>query len=355
MIRRLAAAVVVCLSASSCAVLDIGPSACGGTLVFAEFEQVGDLVEQAQVQSGDVQIGSVSEIELDRDEWTADVEMCIEADEDISRDVEAVVRTTSLLGEKFIDLKVQSTGPPFLEDGDVITLANTSKAAELEDVFARLATVLGTGNLEQMNRFTSAQADILRGKAGKLRTVLEQLRRFTDLLADHKGQLTASIDSLDSVARTVLDDSDVLQRFLRSFADSSGVLSRQRVALERLLVSLDRFTAISIRLLGQTEEGLNDQFRDLRPVLRTLVRNSRNVARTLTTLATFTQWFPETMPGDYTQLDVCQANPEDYNQGVNCPQAVGNDDPRSGAPRGEREPESSLQMILEQPLRGGQR
>ena len=35
-------------------------------------------------------------------------------------DVEAVVRTTSLLGEKFIDLQADTQGPPYLADGDTL-------------------------------------------------------------------------------------------------------------------------------------------------------------------------------------------------------------------------------------------
>lgn len=328
MSHRLAAlAVVAAVVASGCSAIGI-TGTCGGTEIIGMFEQVGDLVPVADVQSSDVEIGSTSTIELDG--WHAKVTMCINEGEKIPEDTHFVVRTTSLLGEKFVDIQAQSEGPPYLEDGAIVGVENTSKATELEEVFAQLASILGTGNLEQLNRFTAAQANILRNRGGELRNVLSRLHKFTDLLNRRRTDIADSIDSLDSVARTVVGDSQTLERFLESFAGSSRVLENQKEELQRLLVALDRFTIVSVQLLNSTEQGLDSQLRDLRPVLRTAVANSGNLRASLRTLATFTQWFPETMPGDYLQLDVCQAPPEHFAQGRTCPQNINNDDPGTG-------------------------
>lgn len=327
----------------SCALVGLEP-ACSGSLLIAKFDQVGDLVENSNVQASDVKIGNVQSIELDG--WEARVEMCIDGTEQIPEDVIAVVRTTSLLGEKFVDLQTQSEGPPFLEDGAILETDQTSKATELEDVFAKLAAVLGTGNLEQINRFTTAQAKILRDNAGELRNVLLDLRKFTDTLADRKFQIADAVDNLDSVATTLIEDKPVLRNFLRSFADSSEVLANQSDGLRSLLFSLERFTDISVQLLNATESGLNRQFADLRPVLEVLVANSANLRRSLETLATFSAWFPETMPGEYLQLDVCLAGEEDFDQGTNCPQ----NNPFAGSTV-ETGAANDTELILMSPLR----
>lgn len=335
---------------SSCAVLGF-ETACNGTEIIGKFKQVGDLVENANVQSSDVRIGTIKKIELDG--WEAQVTMCLNPEEKIPADVLAVVRTTSLLGEKFVDLQPQSQGEPYLEDGDILTSDQTSKATELEEVFAKLAGVLGTGNLEQINRFTSAQAKILRDHADELRTVLLDLREFTDLLADRKSEIAGAVDHLDSVAATLIDQTPVLQRFLRSFAESSGILADNKNGLRTLLFSLDRFTKVSVQLLEQTDDGLNKQFQDLRPVLNTLVANSANLRAALKTLATFSRYWPETMPGDYLQLDVCLAGAEDFGPGDQCPQADGVDDPNLGSSTQEL-PGNGTEMIMMRPL-GGRR
>jgi phospholipid/cholesterol/gamma-HCH transport system substrate-binding protein len=339
---------------SGCAALGLTGD-CEGTEVVGEFDQVGDLVENSNVQSSDVEIGTVRQIELSG--WTARVSMCLDSDEKISADSDAIVRTTSLLGEKFIDLRPRSPGPPYLQDGDVIGLDRTSKATELEDVFARLATVLGTGNLHKINEFVSSQARILQNHEDDIRTVLRKLRIFTDALADRQDQIAAAVDSLDAVSRNVLDDRRVLQRFLDSFADASGILASNKAGLQDLIRSLDRFSNVSLQLLNATEQGLDRQFRDLRPVLRTAAANSRNLREIVQTLATFSDWFPETMPGDYLQLDVCQAGEEDYDQGRNCPQSVTNDNPNGGGSAGANasspESRSGLELILRRAVEDG--
>lgn len=353
-LTRPAIAVCMALLASSCNALGIGGTSCDGTEVIGYFEQVGDLPRAANIQSSDVEIGDVKKIELDG--WNAKVTMCLDPGQQVPRDVEAVVRTTSLLGEKFIDLKPQTDGPPFLADGDTLDTDQTSKATELEDVFAKLAAILGTGNLEQLNRFTSAQAKILENNVGDVRTVLRKLKTFTGLLADRKTEVASAVDSLDSVARTISADSDVLQNFLRSFASSSEVLADNKEGLQSLLRSLDRFSAISAQLLAQTERGVNAQLQDLRPVLRTVVSDTGRIRETLQTLATFSEYWPESMPGNYLQLDVCQAPPDDYDQGTNCPQSETNDDPDAAtAPAATPEvpaSENTVDYILRLPLMG---
>jgi phospholipid/cholesterol/gamma-HCH transport system substrate-binding protein len=344
---RLALLSVATMVLSSCAVLGFAQP-CGGIEIIGNFDQVGDLVENANVQSSDVQIGTITKIELDG--WEAQVTMCLGAEEKIPQDSLAVVRTTSLLGEKFIDFQPQSEGEPFLQDGDILDTDQTSKATELEEVFAKLAGVLGTGNLEQINRFTSAQATILRDHADELRTVLVDLRDFTDLLADRKLQIAGAVDSLDSVAETLLDQTPVLERFLESFADSSGVLADNKNGLRTLLFSLDRFTKVAVQLLETTEDDINEQFADLRPILATLVANSSDLRSALKTLATFSQYFPASMPGDYLQLDVCQAGEGEFGQGTGCPQAIGTDNP--GAQNQDPGATNGAELILMQPLRG---
>ena len=330
---------------SSCALVGL-TSSCNGIEVIGKFAQVGDLVPNSNVQSRDVVVGNVQDIELEG--WNAQVTMCLEPNKKIPADATAEIRTTSLLGEKFVDLRSESTGPPYLEDGTIIGLDRTGKSVELEDVFARLATILGTGDLEQLNRFTSSQAKILKGHVSDLRTVISGLRQFTDTLAGRRGEIARSIDSLDTVSRTILSDSPVLTRFLKTFAGSSSVLADQKEELTDLLIALDRFSSVSVQLLNATEGGLDKQFAKLRPVLKTVVNNSQNLSDALQTLATFSQWFPESMPGDYLQLDVCQAVPDDFGQGTTCPQSDKNDDPDTSATQARND----VDMILQQPLGG---
>ena len=109
-------------------------------------------------------------------------------------------------------------------------------------------------------------------------------------------------------------------------------------------------------LLAQTERGVNEQLQDLRPILRTVIGDSDRIRRTLQTLATFSEYWPESMPGNYLQLDVCQAPPDMYNQGTTCPQSVQNDEPgrasREQVDAVRPEAGNTVEYILRLPLVG---
>src|SRR5207248_4161754 len=86
-------------------------AACGsGTYkVTATFDDVGDLQKSGGVQVADVRVGKIASISLTPD-FRAKVSMAINRSVHIPKDSEALIRTTSLLGEKFVEL--HPLGPP---------------------------------------------------------------------------------------------------------------------------------------------------------------------------------------------------------------------------------------------------
>ena len=130
------------------AALLAGPlAACGGDdgfVVRATFDDVGDLQARHSVQMADVRIGEIRSVRLTKD-FRADVTMTIHAGRNVPKDSVALLRTTSLLGEKFIELRAATATPvggPYLADGD--RLAKTDEAPELEFVAQEAINVLGS-------------------------------------------------------------------------------------------------------------------------------------------------------------------------------------------------------------------
>src|ERR1700754_3855845 len=68
-----------------------------------EFEDVVDLVPQSLVKVSDVPVGTVTDIAVGPD-WTALVTVAVNGDVALPPDAQARIRTTSLLGEKFVEL-----------------------------------------------------------------------------------------------------------------------------------------------------------------------------------------------------------------------------------------------------------
>ena len=102
--------------------------------VSAKFQSVSGLKTGAVVELAGVQVGKVDSISLDQERMVAVVTMKIQKDLNISEDSMAAVKTSGLIGDKYI--KISPGGSEeFLKSGDVIT--ETESAIDLEDMIKK--------------------------------------------------------------------------------------------------------------------------------------------------------------------------------------------------------------------------
>jgi len=85
--------------------------------VYALFDDLGGLSERGRVSMAGVTIGRVSDISLDKEAYSALVEMEIYSEIDnLSLDSVASIQTAGLLGEKYVSISVGGD-PESLQDG----------------------------------------------------------------------------------------------------------------------------------------------------------------------------------------------------------------------------------------------
>jgi len=106
--------------------------------VYAQFDDLGGLSVRGRVSMAGVTIGSVSDISLDKESYSALVEMSIYKDVDnLSLDSVAAIQTAGLLGEKYVSVSV-GADEEFLQDGD--TIFDTQSALNLEKLIGAFAS-----------------------------------------------------------------------------------------------------------------------------------------------------------------------------------------------------------------------
>jgi len=106
--------------------------------LYAYFNDTGGLRPRGRVSMAGVTIGTIDDISLDKDTFQARVTMSIRADIDnIPADSAAVIRTSGLLGEQYIDVSVGGD-PESLQDGD--TFYSTQSAMNLERLIGNFAS-----------------------------------------------------------------------------------------------------------------------------------------------------------------------------------------------------------------------
>lgn len=273
--------------------------------VDAIFADVGDLVRFANVQASDVKVGTVRKIQLDG--YRARVTMRLDADVKIPENAQALIRSTSLLGEKFVELIVPAAdvrSTEFLSDGDVIPVERTQRILGIDDAFVKLGRLLEGGTPADLATLIHSSAQILEGREESLGQLFTELRGLSGVLAGRAPDVAAAIDSLDGAFRTLAGGREAFKRALGSSADAVEILDEQQANLDRLVASLDRTSSVLARYMRATRPASDAALKDLRAILDEAMKTTDDLDKAVTALARFSDLWPRAFPGDYLQLDV---------------------------------------------------
>jgi phospholipid/cholesterol/gamma-HCH transport system substrate-binding protein len=106
--------------------------------IYANFNDVGGLTPRGKVSMAGVTVGSIESINLDKNTFQAKVTMAIRSDVDtIPADSAAVIRTSGLLGEQYIDISI---GGDMESLGEGDTFYSTQSAMNLERLISNFAS-----------------------------------------------------------------------------------------------------------------------------------------------------------------------------------------------------------------------
>jgi phospholipid/cholesterol/gamma-HCH transport system substrate-binding protein len=283
----------------------LGCTAARPMTLYAVFEDVGDLVTLSNVQQSDAVIGRVTKLELDG--WNARVTMQLNDGVVLPQGTRAVVRSTSLLGEKFVDLEPPAGGPPGaarLRDGDTIGVTRTSKAPELEEVFSELGGILASGALSDLGALTTAAARIVEGQELQIGRVLDGTQLLVASLAAQRDALAEALDRLGSSASTLAGGTDTVNRFLQTSDQALSTLAAQRSQLEQLVVNLAHLGRPQAQFFDEYKDEVDRQLKALVAVIDKLHEARPQLDSALARLPQFARLFADAAPGDYVQLDV---------------------------------------------------
>ncbi len=102
--------------------------------VYGFFSSVSGLKTGAKIEMVGVQIGSVSTVSIDKERLLARVEFRIDKNIKLSEDVIASVKTSGIIGQKFIDI-LPGGSDTMLEPGDEIF--NTESSLDIESLIRK--------------------------------------------------------------------------------------------------------------------------------------------------------------------------------------------------------------------------
>lgn len=273
-----------------------------------EFDDVLDLVPQASVKVNDVAVGRVDQITLAKDTKSAVVEVMVNGDVRLPANAVAELRQSSLLGEKFVDLRPPPNKPAVgkLADGARIPKERTNRYPELEEVFGALSLLLSGGGVEQLRTISKELNNALAGNEAEIRALLGRVDRIAGALDGQKGEITKAIDGLDTLSRTLVREERNLKRSLDDLAPGLKVVADQKDQIGDLLDALNELSDVTVDTVGKSRKQLLANLRALEPTLRKLADAGPDLVEALKILPTYpVPWNAgNTMRGDFANVDV---------------------------------------------------
>ena len=280
-----------------------GLSACsgGGVRVTATFADIGDLQSRGAVQTADVRIGSIGRISLTKD-FRARVTMTLYPGVRVPRDSEALVRTTSLLGEKFVELRPlgDPAKGPFLRSGDVVS--QTAEAPELEFVAESAVEVLGAVNATSVATLVQTGAQAVQGRGADIKALIGDISQISATLAGRTASIGQILDGLDRATQTLAGGSSQVSSLLANLASTSQLLAQDREQAVTALASLSRLARASNYSLSKYQTAIDTQIKQLDVVTGVLARANGEVGNLVDWIARFVAAAPKAVPGDFAQV-----------------------------------------------------
>jgi phospholipid/cholesterol/gamma-HCH transport system substrate-binding protein len=276
--------------------------------VRVQFADVLDLVPQAGVKVNDVPVGRVDQIDVAEDGWTAEVVLLVNGDVALPANAAASVRQSSLLGEKFVELRAPTieSASGKLADNAVIPHERTNRNAEIEEVFGALSLLLNGGGVGQFQQIAREVNNALAGNEEGIRSLLSNMDSFVSELDTHRNEITRALTSLNRLAATVAGQRGRITGVLKDLGPGIDVLTRQREDLVGMLKSLDNLSTVAVDTVNKSKDDIVADLKALAPTLRSLAAAGEKLPQSFEILLTypFTDIAAQTIKGDYMNVFV---------------------------------------------------
>ncbi|KUH99364.1 MlaD family protein [Mycobacterium sp. IS-3022] len=192
----------------------------GKITVTLELPSSGGLYRFANVTYRGVQVGKVTEMDVSRSRATATLRL--DTSPRIPADLQAEVRSVSAVGEQYVELLPRTDSPPYLEDGSVIPMADTTIPQPVSPMLEQVNTLIASIPKGRLTELIDESYRAFSGAGFDMGSLVDSSATLSEALnkdASRSARLAEdSVPLLDSQARST----DALRLWASSLAGITG-------------------------------------------------------------------------------------------------------------------------------------
>lgn len=272
------------VGAAVVAVLGAGLAGCGTTAadlplpgtsmpgdtyrVSATFDDALNLAQGASVKVNGVVVGRVVEIGVE--DLKAVVTMDIATDTQIGTTADFRLRTTTALGELFVDVvenpaeaapaetatSPEPGGTGVLEDGAKVDPDRSSAAPTVEDTLSAASLFINGGGLSQIQTIVDETNLAIGGREDTVRDVLHRVTSTASAVTDMSADIDAALAAVANASGVLAARQDTINRALTEIAPAAQVLDQNTASLVDLLTSVDALGSVVVPTIEQTRDDI---------------------------------------------------------------------------------------------------
>jgi phospholipid/cholesterol/gamma-HCH transport system substrate-binding protein len=269
----------------------------GRMTVTVELPNSGGLYRFANVTYRGTHVGKVTAVDLtDGINTHTRATLRLDSSRKIPADLEAEVHSMSAIGEQYVDLVPRSDSGPYLHDGSIIAMANSSVPHTVGPILDQVSALLGSVPKDKLNAMLDETFKGLRGAGYEFGSLVDStsvLSRDFNSVADRMQSLiTHSAPLLDSQA----DTQQAILSWTHHLASVSGQLVDNDPQIRALLThGSDAANEVS-RLLTQIKPTLPVLLANLTTVSQVGVTYNPSIEQVLILLPPFVSSIQSALP-----------------------------------------------------------
>jgi phospholipid/cholesterol/gamma-HCH transport system substrate-binding protein len=262
----------------------------GGTTYTAYFSESAGLVNGNEVRVAGVKVGQVTEVRLVKTQIEVDFRV---KDTWIGNQTTASIQIKTLLGEKYLALDPEGTGPQ--DPNQAIPKSRTLSPFDITDAVNQLANTVDNINTDQLAQSFQVIADTLKNTPAPFKQALTGLEALSTTISSRDTQLAQLLANTSQVSGTLAARDAQFQQLLSDGNLLLTELADRRDAVSGLLTGTQQLAAQLSGLVTDNQATLTPALDDLNAVTGLLQRNQANLEKGLHELAPFARLFTNTV------------------------------------------------------------
>jgi phospholipid/cholesterol/gamma-HCH transport system substrate-binding protein len=222
--------------------------------VTLELPATGGLYRFSNVTYRGVQVGKVTAVELT--DKGAQATLTLDTSPKVPADLQAEVRSISAVGEQYVDLRPRTDSAPYLQDGSVIAMDNTTIPQEVGPMLDQVSALVGSIPKEKLSALLDETYKGLNGAAYDFGSLLDSGATLTNDINGVADETRGLIDDIGPLLDTQAQTTDAIRTWARSLAGVTEQFANNDPQVRTLLRNGPGFAQEVSQLLNQIKPTL---------------------------------------------------------------------------------------------------